>query len=132
MTVVYDRTSCTTQPMPWGAQKSSSGWRLLGCFSMSLAQRLDDAGFHPSRIETSAEVHLGVSPELVEIAEIRLACDADVGDIDDLRFQEIANITKRTCVVARALMAVPVTLDARLIALGVNTIDGTNHSHKGE
>jgi OsmC subfamily peroxiredoxin len=120
--VCYDRESRLT-PVPErgdggdglvGSPEELIGMAFAGCFSMSLAQRLGDAGFEPQRIDTSAEVRLGVSPEQVGITEIVLTCDADVREIDDARFQEIAHVTKRTCVVSRALLAVPVTLDARL------------------
>jgi OsmC subfamily peroxiredoxin len=100
-----------------GSPEELIGMAFAGCFSMSLAQQLSAAGFEPRRIEASAEVRLGVSSDQAAITEIRLGCEAAVVDIDDNRFQEIAQITKRTCVIARALMAVPVTLDARLMAL---------------
>ncbi len=88
---------------------------LAGCFSMSLADRLDMAGFEPSRIETRAEVLLALTANGVEITEIRLDCDGAVDGITEERLAEIAQITKRTCVVSRALMAVPVTLNVRLV-----------------
>jgi lipoyl-dependent peroxiredoxin len=100
-----------------GSPEELIGMAFAGCFSMSLAQQLNAAGFEPRRIEASAEIRLGVSSDQAAITEIRLGCEADVVDIDDARFQEIAQITKRTCVIARALMAVPVTLDAHLVVL---------------
>jgi osmotically inducible protein OsmC len=88
---------------------------LAGCFSMSLADRLDMAGFEPHRIETRADVLLALTANGVSITEIRLDCDGDVDGIDEERLAEIAQITKRTCVVSRALMAVPLTLNVRLV-----------------
>jgi lipoyl-dependent peroxiredoxin len=91
------------------------GMALAGCFSMSLAQQLGAAGFSPDRIETAGEVRLGLSGDDIGIKEIHLMCDAVVAGISTARFEEIAQITKRSCVVARALVAVPVTLEAQLV-----------------
>jgi osmotically inducible protein OsmC len=90
------------------------GMAFAGCFSMSLAEQLGAAGFTPRRIATTAEVRLASSPDKIEISEVVLTCEADVGGIVAARFEEIANITKRSCVVSRALAAVSVSLDARL------------------
>ena len=97
-----------------GSPEQLIGSALAGCFSMYLADRLGSAGFKPQRIETIAEVMLAVDPNEVAINGIHLSCEATVTGIDDARFAEIAQLTKRTCVVSRALMAVPVTLDAHL------------------
>lgn len=91
---------------------------LAGCFSMSLADRLDLAGFEPHRIETRAELLLALTRNGVSITEIRLDCDGAIEGVDQERLDEIAQITKRTCVVSRALMAVPVTLHVRLVPPG--------------
>jgi len=88
---------------------------LAGCFSMSLADRLELAGFEPHRIETRAEVLLALTTNGYSITEIRLDCDSAVEDIDQETLDEIAHITSRTCVVSRALMAVPVSLNIRLV-----------------
>lgn len=122
VTVRYDRKRrLTSTSSPQGAEAASGspeeliGMAYAGCFSMSLSQQLAAAGFEPRRIDTSAEVHLGVSAARVGITEIRLSCDVDVDQIDNARFQEIAQLTKQTCVIGRALMAVPLTLTARLL-----------------
>src|SRR5262249_17244595 len=91
---------------------------LAGCFSMSLADRLGLAGFEPHRIETRAEILLALTTDGVSITEIRLDCDGAVEGIDQERLDEIAQITKRTWVVSPALMAVPVTLNVRLVPPG--------------
>lgn len=43
------------------------------------------------------------------------ACTGRVACADDRRFDEIAQITKRACVVSRALAAVPVSLTTQLL-----------------
>ncbi len=98
-----------------GDRRSSSpeehiGMAIAGYFAMSLAQKLEVAGFRPVRIETTAHVALTYVSERLEIGRIELNAEADVADIDDARLEEIAQSTRKTCVVARALAAVPVTL----------------------
>lgn len=101
-----------------GSPEELIGMAFAGCFSMSLAEALSKAGFRPRRIETNADVRLGTSGERISITTIHLVCAADVPGIDEPRFQEFAHITKRSCVVSRALAAAPVTLDAQLAASG--------------
>jgi osmotically inducible protein OsmC len=100
-----------------GSPESMIGMALAGCFSMSLADRLEQGGFSPERIETLAKVDLGCTDGTHAISEIGLVCEAVVADIDDARFQALARATRETCVVARALAAVPTTLDAHLLRL---------------
>jgi osmotically inducible protein OsmC len=82
-----------------------------GCFSMAFANELDEAGFTPESVETTAEVHL----EDGSITRIDLITKASVPDIDEARFQEVANEAKEGCPVSRALAGVDeITLDATL------------------
>jgi len=82
-----------------------------GCFSMAFANELDEAGFTPESVETTAEVHL----EDGSITRIDLITEASVPDIDEARFQEVANDAKEGCPVSRALAGVDeITLDATL------------------
>jgi osmotically inducible protein OsmC len=83
-----------------------------GCFSMFLAAQLTTAGFAPTRIHTTATVHLEAGPT---IARIELVTDAHVPRIDEKTFQEKVEASKRGCPVSKALAAVPtVTVTARL------------------
>jgi osmotically inducible protein OsmC len=84
-----------------------------GCFSMFLAAQLTTAGFAPTRIHTTAAVHLEAGPT---IARIELATEAQVPGIDEKTFQEKVEASKRGCPVSKALAAVPtVTVTARLV-----------------
>ena len=50
------------------------------------------------------------------ITKIALVCDAEVPNIDDAKFQEIAAAAKVGCPVSKALAAVPeITLTAKLV-----------------
>lgn len=86
------------------------GMAIAGCFSMSLAQELEVAGFDCVRIETTANVSLNTSPGELEIEGIALRSEIEVSGISARQLEAIAQHTKRTCVIARALAAVPVTL----------------------
>jgi lipoyl-dependent peroxiredoxin len=82
-----------------------------GCYSMALSSNLGKAGYTATSIETSAKVHLQL-PE--GITRIELATRAVVAGLDDAEFQKIAEETKDTCPVSKALSAVPMTLTAQL------------------
>jgi lipoyl-dependent peroxiredoxin len=84
------------------------------CFSMALSSNLGKAGYTPDGIETTAEVHFEPGPAGTSIARIDLTTVATVPGIDDPEFQEIAQTTKSTCPVSRALASVPIEVDAKL------------------
>ncbi len=87
-----------------------------GCFSMALSAALTRAGLEPTRVSTSARVHINSVPDGFAIDKIELDCEAVVPGIDEAQFQEMANATKTGCPVSAALAAVPeITLDARLL-----------------
>ena len=84
-----------------------------GCFSMFLAAQLTTAGFPPSRIHTTATVHLEAGPT---ITRIELATEATVPRIDAATFQDKVEASKRGCPVSKALAAVPtIPVVARLV-----------------
>jgi osmotically inducible protein OsmC len=85
-----------------------------GCFSMALSGALGRAGFTPTRIATSARVHIDKVGEGFKITKIELDCEAQVPGIDDAKFQEIANGAKANCPVSQALASTEITLNARL------------------
>ncbi|MBL5972371.1 MAG: OsmC family peroxiredoxin [Candidatus Leucobacter sulfamidivorax] len=100
----------------YGSESATSpeehiGMAIAGCFSMSLAQKLEVAGFKPESIETTADVILRFIDDRLEINRILMHADVVVAEIDDTRLNEIAQDTRRTCVVARAMAAVPVRLE---------------------
>jgi osmotically inducible protein OsmC len=86
-----------------------------GCFSMALAAGLGRAGFSPKRVETVAKVHLGKVDAGMAITRIDLETRAEVPDIDEATFQKHAEDTKSGCIVSRALAAVEMRLDAKLV-----------------
>ncbi|HJS17390.1 MAG TPA: OsmC family protein [Anaerolineales bacterium] len=82
-----------------------------GCFSMYLSLILSKAGHIPTRIDTTAKVHLGEGPK---ITLIELSTVGEVPGIDEKRFIEFAEQAKKGCPVSQALAAVDINLKARL------------------
>jgi osmotically inducible protein OsmC len=85
-----------------------------GCFSMALSVGLEKAGFPPKKISTTARVKLEKVSEAFRITEINLETEADVPGIDDKKFQETAEQTKRNCPVSVALGGTQIHLKAAL------------------
>lgn len=83
-----------------------------GCYSMALAHGLAEAGFKADAVETTAKVHLVPG---VGIGPIELFNSSKVSGISEEKFQEIALATKTACPVSKALSAVEIKLEARLI-----------------
>ena len=90
------------------------GAALAGCFSMALAADLEQAGFKPQQVRTAASVYLDKVGGAQTITRIHLQTEAQVPDIDEARFQEIAEGTRTGCPVSRSL-SVEKTLDAKLV-----------------
>jgi len=84
-----------------------------GCYSMFLSALLSNAGFTPTRIHTTAKVHLGVGPT---ITKIELNTEAEVPGLDEATFAERAAMAKAGCPVSKALASVDIELTARLLA----------------
>jgi osmotically inducible protein OsmC len=83
------------------------------CFSMFLSGLLTDNGFQPTRIHTTATVHLEAGPT---IRKIELNCEAQVPGLDEARFAELAAQAKTGCPVSKALAAVDeIVLTAKLV-----------------
>jgi osmotically inducible protein OsmC len=86
-----------------------------GCFSMALSHGLSEAGFVPTKVSTTAKVHLDKVATGFKITLIELHCEASVPGIDEVKFQQIAESTKTGCPVSQALAAVEIKLNARLL-----------------
>ncbi|WP_303903525.1 OsmC family peroxiredoxin [Thiohalomonas denitrificans] len=85
-----------------------------GCFSQAFSLSLEQAGFKPERIETSARVHLDKVPDGFAITRVELTTKARVPNIPEATFQSEAEKAKQTCPVSQALKAIDITLDAHL------------------
>jgi len=83
-----------------------------GCFSMFLSALLTSAGFTPTRIHTTAAVHLGEGPT---ITLIELNTEATVPNLSETALQEHAEAAKKNCPVSKALAGPEIKLTARLV-----------------
>lgn len=86
-----------------------------GCFSMALNNAMFGEGFTPTKVQTTATVHLTKGESGLAISQIDLNCEAHVPDIDPAKFQEMAESAKNNCIISRALSSVPMTLTAKLV-----------------
>ena len=85
-----------------------------GCFTMSLANALSEAGHPPADLSTTASVHLEQQESGFAITRVELRTVGIVPGIDEARFVETAEQAKATCPVSRALAGTTVVLEARL------------------
>jgi osmotically inducible protein OsmC len=83
-----------------------------GCFSMFLAALLAKAGFTPTRIATTAKVHLGEGPT---ITLIELNTQAEVPGLTDADLQTHAEAAKKNCPISKALAGPEIKLQAQLV-----------------
>ncbi len=84
------------------------------CFSMALALALAQAGHVATSVHTDAKVHLEKKGDGFEITLIELMTKGDVPGIDAETFAKLAEATKSTCPVSKALSATKITLEATL------------------
>ena len=85
-----------------------------GCFTMSLANLLSEAGHPPENLQTTASVRLEQQDGRFTITEIALETVGEVEGVSYGLFAELAEEAKRTCTVSRALSGAEITLDAKL------------------
>ena len=90
------------------------GAALAGCFSMALTGALTKAGMSPRSVNTEAVVRLDRDGEGFRISQIALYATADVPAADPQRFAAVAEETKRTCPVSKALAGTAIILEATL------------------
>lgn len=85
-----------------------------GCFTMSLANELSEAGHPPDDLRTTAEVRLEQLEDGFSITSIRLTTVGVVPGIDAATFARIAAEAEANCPVSRALAGTEITVETRL------------------
>lgn len=90
------------------------GAALAGCFSMALSAGLTKAGHNPTRIYSTAAVHLDKTGDGFSVTKIELTCEGDVAGLDQDSFIQYATEAKKGCPISRALAGVEITLKASL------------------
>lgn len=83
-----------------------------GCFSMFLSALLTGAGFKPTRIATTATVHLTEGPT---ISLIELLTQAEVPGLTEDDLQKHAEAAKKGCPVSKALTGPEIRMRAVLV-----------------
>jgi osmotically inducible protein OsmC len=87
-----------------------------GCYTMALSANLEKAGHPAKRVSTTATVKLEMVGGGPKITTIDLKTEAKVPGIDEAKFQEQAQLTKKTCPVSVALAGTQINLDAKLLS----------------
>lgn len=87
-----------------------------GCYSMAFSAGLAKAGFSPKRVHTRAAVHFDKVGEGFAITGIDLTTEAEVPNIDNAKFQELAEGAKKGCPVSKALAGTTINLQATLVS----------------
>lgn len=105
----------------FGEGKGSNPEELIGaahagCFSMALSAELSKIGFEPKSVATDAKVSLLKGSDGFEIKRIELTTRANVPDIDESKFLEVAEGAKNGCPVSKALKGVEIKLNASLVS----------------
>ena len=85
-----------------------------GCFTMSLANLLSEAGHPPDELSTTAGVRLEQQDGRFGITQIELTTVGTVPGVTEERFSELAHEAKETCPVSRVLAGAEITLEAKL------------------
>ncbi|MBE0537487.1 MAG: OsmC family peroxiredoxin [Phycisphaerae bacterium] len=89
------------------------GAALAGCFCMALAHAIEEEGYEPDGVEAVAEIMLEESAP--EIAGIRLKTTGSIPGLSQQEFERLAEQTAQSCVVARALSAIEVTVEPAML-----------------
>jgi lipoyl-dependent peroxiredoxin len=87
-----------------------------GCFTMSLASLLTEAGHPPTDLRTTASVRLEQQEQGFAITRIEIKTVGDVPGVDAETFARLAAEAKATCPVSRALSGTEITIEATLAA----------------
>jgi osmotically inducible protein OsmC len=120
-TVSLDSSGAATLAVNWkarseGGAETSTPEELLGaahsaCFSMAFSNVLATFGTPPQSIRTTAAVTFDPAQG---ITGSHLLVEATVPGLTDDDFQSLADEAKRTCPVSRALVGIPITIEATL------------------
>lgn len=86
-----------------------------GCYTMALSFRLSGAGTPPEELSCSATIDMDNSGGGWSFVKITLRLEGKVPGITAEQFLEHAEAAKNGCPVSKALSAVPIELEAKLV-----------------
>jgi osmotically inducible protein OsmC len=85
-----------------------------GCFTMSLANLLSEAGHPPQDLRTTAQVRLEQQDGRFSITQIKLETVGQVDGVNADQFERLAAEATQTCTVSRALAGTEISVEAKL------------------
>ncbi|NDV88331.1 OsmC family peroxiredoxin [Aurantimonas aggregata] len=86
-----------------------------GCFAMQLSHFLAENGTPADELKVQAVVSVEPGEAGFDITESALSLEAKVPGVDSATFEGLANKAKEGCPVSKALGAIKVSLDAKLV-----------------
>ena len=86
-----------------------------GCFTMALSFALTGAGFPPTQLNTEAALNMEKGEAGWDIKGIKLTVTAIVPKITPEQFQGAVEGAAKNCPVSKALKAIEITHDAKLV-----------------
>ncbi len=86
-----------------------------GCFAMQLSHFLAENGTPADELKATSVVNVEQVAAGFEIKQSAITLEAKVPGIDKAKFDELAEQAKTSCPVSKALGAITVTLDAKLV-----------------
>ncbi len=84
------------------------------CFSMALAGSLSGEGYKVNSIKTEDKVSIARVEDGFKITKIEISTTGDVNGIDEKKFNEFAEKSKKGCPVSKALTGTEFVLTAKL------------------
>jgi lipoyl-dependent peroxiredoxin len=85
-----------------------------GCFTMALAFGMQGGGYTPTELVTEAAVTLEPEGQGFRISRSALTLRANVPNLDQAKFEQLAKEAEKNCPVSKVLNA-EITLDAKLV-----------------
>jgi lipoyl-dependent peroxiredoxin len=103
----------------FGEEKGTNPEELLAaaeaaCFSMALSGALEKEGATPTKVETRASCTVEKQGPGFKITTMKLVVRATASNIDEAKFQQVAQTTKAGCPVSVALAGVKIDVEATL------------------
>lgn len=86
-----------------------------GCFAMQLSHFLAENGTPAAELKVQAVVSVEQGAAGFDITESALSLEAKVPGVDSATFEDLAKKAKEGCPVSKALGAIKVSLDAKLV-----------------
>jgi lipoyl-dependent peroxiredoxin len=86
-----------------------------GCFAMALSFGLTIAGHEPEELRVTADVTMDREDVHWFVKRITLHLEAKVPGIEAATFLSLAENAKKTCPISKALAAIEIVLDAKLL-----------------